>query len=109
LQAIEEALQSSTTAPRRTLFLAYGHDEEIGGKAGAGEIAKHLQKKGVELEFVPTGIPGVYRVYVQLSSTSAAGGCHLNLLNGAGSGRGSVYTEGRCASRGSACGLHLQL
>ena len=51
LQAVEEALAAGVK-PRRTVYLAYGHDEEIGGSAGAGEIAKHLAAKGVELEFV---------------------------------------------------------
>jgi acetylornithine deacetylase/succinyl-diaminopimelate desuccinylase-like protein len=32
LQAVEEALASGTLRPQRTVYLAYGHDEEIGGK-----------------------------------------------------------------------------
>ena len=37
--------------PQRTLYLAFGHDEEIGGK-GASEIAALLHSRGVELEYV---------------------------------------------------------
>ena len=41
LEAIEDLLAQGF-APRRTLFLALGHDEEIGGLNGAREIAKWL-------------------------------------------------------------------
>ena len=34
------------------LLLAYGHDEEVGGRAGAQEVAKLLQKQGVQLDFI---------------------------------------------------------
>lgn len=51
LQAVEYLL-SKGFKPKRTLHLAFGHDEEIGGRKGATFIAKHLKKKGVEAEFV---------------------------------------------------------
>ena len=38
--------------PVRTVYLAYGHDEEVGGLAGAREIAALLKARGVELEMV---------------------------------------------------------
>lgn len=38
--------------PARTVYLAYGHDEEIGGTRGARQIAALLQSRGVELEMV---------------------------------------------------------
>lgn len=38
--------------PRRTLYLAFGHDEEIGGHRGAAAIAGLLGERGVQLEFV---------------------------------------------------------
>jgi len=37
--------------PKRTLYLAFGHDEELGGAKGAGAIAAHLKKKNVKLAF----------------------------------------------------------
>jgi carboxypeptidase PM20D1 len=53
--------------PQRTIYLALGHDEEIGGQLGAGGITKLLQERGVQLEwsldegsFVIAGmLPGV--------------------------------------------------
>ncbi|HEX5612761.1 MAG TPA: M20 family peptidase, partial [Burkholderiales bacterium] len=38
--------------PARTIFLAYGHDEETGGTNGAREIAALLERRGVQLEMV---------------------------------------------------------
>lgn len=36
-------------APKRTVYLAFGHDEEIGGVEGAGAITKRLRDRGVKL------------------------------------------------------------
>lgn len=38
--------------PKRTLFLAFGHDEEIGGADGALAISNMLQEKGIHLSAV---------------------------------------------------------
>lgn len=38
--------------PRRTVYLAFGQDEEIGGTEGAAKIAELLKSRGVEAEFV---------------------------------------------------------
>lgn len=38
--------------PERTIYLAFGHDEEIGGAAGAKAIAALLGERGVRLELV---------------------------------------------------------
>jgi carboxypeptidase PM20D1 len=38
--------------PRRTLYFAFGHDEEIGGSKGALQIAALLRRRNVELEFI---------------------------------------------------------
>ncbi|WP_447980597.1 M20 family peptidase [Candidatus Nitrospira bockiana] len=46
LEAIELLVRDGVT-PRRTVLLAFGHDEEIGGEAGAKEIAAHLLRRGV--------------------------------------------------------------
>jgi carboxypeptidase PM20D1 len=51
LEAIE-ALLASGFAPERTLHLAFGHDEEVGGDHGAAAIAKRLGERGVRLAFV---------------------------------------------------------
>jgi len=51
LEAVEYLLNVDFQ-PQRTIYLAFGHDEEIGGANGAGKIAALLRGRGVELEFV---------------------------------------------------------
>ena len=51
LEAVE-ALLVEGFRPRRTVLLAYGHDEEIGGRRGAGEIAALLEARGVRASLV---------------------------------------------------------
>ncbi|MTI41071.1 M20 family peptidase [Fulvivirga lutimaris] len=51
LEAVEMALQNGVQ-PKQTIYLAFGHDEEIGGESGAGAIAEFLEKKGVKAEYV---------------------------------------------------------
>ncbi|KAI9336717.1 carboxypeptidase S [Obelidium mucronatum] len=43
LEAVEELLTAGFV-PNRTVFLAYGHDEEISGHQGANKIAQYLAK-----------------------------------------------------------------
>ncbi|MEL6547422.1 MAG: M20/M25/M40 family metallo-hydrolase, partial [Myxococcota bacterium] len=50
LEAAESALEAGLT-PKRTVYLAFGHDEEIGGK-GATAIAERLAGQGVRPGFV---------------------------------------------------------
>jgi carboxypeptidase PM20D1 len=38
--------------PRRTLLIAIGHDEEVGGAQGAGHIAALLAAQGTKLAMV---------------------------------------------------------
>ena len=51
LEAVEYLLNVDFQ-PQRTIYLAFGHDEEIGGHNGAGKIVELLRGRGVELEFV---------------------------------------------------------
>src|ERR671915_2536549 len=51
LEAVEMLLNEGFR-PARTVYLAYGHDEEVGGTRGAREIAALLKSRGVELEMV---------------------------------------------------------
>jgi carboxypeptidase PM20D1 len=46
-----EWLLSQGHAPARSLYFAYGHDEEIGGRDGAARIADALRARGVQLAF----------------------------------------------------------
>jgi carboxypeptidase PM20D1 len=47
-----EALLAQGFQPRRTVYLAFGHDEEVGGTRGAAQIAQALAARGVKLESV---------------------------------------------------------
>jgi carboxypeptidase PM20D1 len=67
LEGAEQLLREGYR-PERTLYFAFGHDEEIGGQQGAMAIAALLRERGVELEFVldegmavlePGFVPGV--------------------------------------------------
>ncbi|KAJ3025897.1 UNVERIFIED_CONTAM: hypothetical protein HDU68_006518 [Siphonaria sp. JEL0065] len=41
-----ETLLSNDYSPNRTIIIAFGFDEEISGRQGAGEITKHLLSRG---------------------------------------------------------------
>ena len=51
LEAVDMLLEQGFR-PARTVYLAYGHDEEVGGAAGARQIASLLKARGVALEMV---------------------------------------------------------
>jgi len=51
LQAVELLLEQGF-APRHTIVLAFGHDEEIGGQRGAKAITAELQARGERFAFV---------------------------------------------------------
>jgi len=50
LEAVEALLQDGFR-PQRTVYLAFGHDEELGGRNGAGKIAELLSQRGVRLAY----------------------------------------------------------
>ena len=69
LEAIE-GLLAERFVPQRTVHLAFGHDEEVGGERGATEIARLLGARGARLAFVideggmvvePGTVPGLAR------------------------------------------------
>jgi carboxypeptidase PM20D1 len=47
-----EALAKAGFRPQRTIYFAFGHDEEVSGTRGAQAIAALLQSRGVKLDFV---------------------------------------------------------
>ena len=51
LEAIELLIQDDFV-PTRDVYLAFGHDEEIGGIQGAKAIAEYLREKELQFEFV---------------------------------------------------------
>ncbi len=55
LISIFEAIQfllEKNFKPQRSIYLALGHDEEIGGKQGALKIAQYLEKQKIPFQFV---------------------------------------------------------
>jgi carboxypeptidase PM20D1 len=92
-----EMLLSEGFRPARTVYLAYGHDEEVGGTRGAREIAALLKRRGVELEMVldeggvigdglfpgisePTALVGIAeKGYVSIELSTRAAGGHSSL------------------------------
>lgn len=51
LETVEQLLKENFK-PKRTIYLAFGHDEEIGGENGAKKIAEYLEAQNVNAEFV---------------------------------------------------------
>lgn len=51
LEAVEKLLARGFE-PERTLMLAFGHDEEVGGGQGAKAIAAELARRGLVFEFI---------------------------------------------------------
>jgi len=96
LEAVEHLI-SVGAKPRRTVYLAFGYDEEVGGRRGAARIAALLATRNVRPEFVldeggalATGlIPGVAapvaligiaeKGYVTVELTAQAEGGHSSM------------------------------
>jgi carboxypeptidase PM20D1 len=51
LEAVEGLLEQGFR-PACTVYLAFGHDEEVGGRHGARQIASLLETRGVRFEFL---------------------------------------------------------
>ncbi|HET6563927.1 MAG TPA: M20 family peptidase [Xanthomonadales bacterium] len=51
LEATELLLQLGIK-PERGLYLAFGHNEEVGGADGAQAIARHFEQQGIRFDFV---------------------------------------------------------
>ena len=96
LEAVEHLI-STGAKPRRTVYLAFGYDEEVGGRRGAARIADLLGSRHLHPEFVldeggalATGlIPGVAapvaligiaeKGYVTVELTAQAEGGHSSM------------------------------
>ena len=50
MHAVEKLAEKGFT-PKRTIYFSFGHDEEIGGRRGAGAVVQHLSDAGVQLEW----------------------------------------------------------
>ncbi|MCP4674558.1 MAG: M20/M25/M40 family metallo-hydrolase [Deltaproteobacteria bacterium] len=51
LEAVEQLLKKKHE-PLRSVMMAFGHDEEVGGGEGASKTVELLESRGVELEYV---------------------------------------------------------
>ena len=51
MESMEMLLKQNIQA-KRSIYFAFGHDEEVGGKDGAKQIANFLAKQNLEFEFV---------------------------------------------------------
>lgn len=96
LEAVENLLAQGF-APQRTIYLAIGHDEELGGDEGAGATAALLRERGVRFEFtldeggavVSDTVPGVEapvaligvaeKGYAMIEVTARAEGGHSSM------------------------------
>lgn len=96
LEAVEQLLRQGWQA-QRSILLAFGHDEEIGGREGAGTIAAYLKSQGVALEAVldeggvilRDGLPGIRRP-VALVGVAEKGYASLVLSAEGGGGHSSM-------------------
>jgi len=82
LDAVERLLAEGFT-PRTDIYLAFGHDEEPGGREGAAKVAELLRQRGVRFEFLMDeggviaygALPGVS------APTAVVGICEKGYLN----------------------------
>ena len=51
MEAVENLLAQGFT-PQRDVYLAFGHDEEIGGRQGAAKISEYLKTQNLDFEFI---------------------------------------------------------
>jgi len=108
LEAVESLLASGF-APQRTVMLAFGHDEEVGGRDGAQSIAAKLEREGKRFATIideggavaQGSLPGVEapvafvgiaeKGYASLELTVAAEGGHSSMP----SPKGAIARLGR--------------
>lgn len=99
LSAAEHMLRAGI-APERDIYFAFGHDEEVGGSRGAGEIAKLLASRKLSFEFLLDEggvlardlVPGI-DVPVALIAPSEKGYIDLSLSTRATGGHSSAPPE----------------
>jgi carboxypeptidase PM20D1 len=100
LMAIHEAVEillAEGFRPARTVYLAFGHDEEVGGRQGAARISQALAQRGVRLasvldegQVVTSGIVPGFERPVALIGIAEKGYLSLELLVEAEGGHSSM-------------------
>lgn len=114
MEAVEHLL-STGFEPARTVMIAFGHDEEIGGAEGAGRTAELLRDAGVrpwmvvdEGGFVFDQIPALTTAPVALVATSEKGYVDLKLTAAGEGGHSSVPPKSTVIGQLAAAIQHLE-
>ena len=92
-----EALLARGFQPERTVYFAFGHDEEVGGRHGAAAIASLLERRGVRPEFildeggaiVEGMVPGIERP-IAMVGTAEKGSLSVELVAESAGGHSSM-------------------
>ncbi len=104
LQAVTYLLEQGFQ-PQRTVYLSFGHDEEIGGRNGAGTITALLKEQGVQLawsldegSFVFDGIfPGLDALMASIN-VAEKGSITLDIVATAPGGHSSMPPQNNAVS-----------
>jgi len=114
LEAVER-LAAEGFVPARTLYLAFGHDEELGGDAGAQAMTDLLESRGVRLAWsldegmaVVTGILPGMTVPAALIGVAEKGSVTLELTARAPGGHSSLPPRQGAIGRVAAAVLRLE-
>ena len=99
LEAVNYLLEKNFS-PRRTVYLSFGHDEEIGGRRGAGKVTEFLLNEGVELEWtldegsflLKDIIPGVNKP-VAVINVAEKGSLTIQVIGKAEGGHSSMLSS----------------
>jgi carboxypeptidase PM20D1 len=105
LESVEQLLREGKQ-PRRTIYLAFGGDEEVGGDHGAGAIAALLRSRGIRVAYsldeggyvVHGVVPGVSSP-VALIGISEKGYLTLRLSTSAAGGHSSMPSRDEAIAR----------
>ena len=99
MEAMELLLLESRKA-ERSVYLAFGHDEEVGGVDGAGEVARYFADQGIEFDFVldeggaiTEGLVAGFKQPVAVIGVAEKGHVNLNLVVNAPGGHSSQPPE----------------
>jgi carboxypeptidase PM20D1 len=92
-----EALLARGFQPERTVYFAFGHDEEVGGRKGAAALAALLEQRGVRPELILDEggallegmIPGIQRP-VAMVGTAEKGSVSVELIAESAGGHSSM-------------------
>lgn len=96
LESVEWLLRNGYQ-PERTIYLGFGHDEEVDGDNGAYAISQILEERGVELDFLlDEGLPIAHDIFegiknpIALVAISEKGFMSVSLEANAAGGHSSV-------------------